>query len=185
MGNMSNDAGRDDLKSGEGTASAADLASGGDEVDLRDLPEELNVDLTGPAVLVVDDEADIRKLARIVLSTSDLPIAVIEEAVNGAEALEALPRLRRQYQSVVVLLDKQLPDLDGLKVAKAMLERDPTELIVLFTAYLTDEVRVEAIDLGITACVTKTRVRTLPAVIATLVGAPDEVTKTVGIHPEA
>ena len=66
-----------------------------------------------------------------------------------------------------------------------MLERDPTELIVLFTAYLTDEVREEAVHLGITACVTKTRVRTLPAVISALFAGPDATTKTIGSQPEA
>src|SRR5436305_4191955 len=157
----------------------------GDELDLRDVLGGHDVDLTGQAVLVVDDEADIRQLVRVVLTTSGLPISVIEDAADGAEALDAVRRLRRQYQSVVVVLDKQLPDLDGLQVAKVMLERDPTELIVLFTAYLTDEVREEAVHLGITACVTKTRVRTLPAVIAALFAGPAAPTITIGSQPEA
>lgn len=154
-------------------------------MDLRGEPAAHDVDLTGQAILVVDDEVDIRKLVRVILSSSDLPISHIEDAVDGKEALDALPRLRRQYESVVVLLDKQLPDLDGLEVAKMMLERDPAEVIVLFTAYLTDEVREEAVHLGITACVTKTAVRTLPAVVSVLLAGPEAATEAISRESEA
>ena len=142
--------------------------------------EQHDVDLTGQAVLVVDDERDVRDLIRALLEEADLPIAVIEEAADGTGALEALRLLRRQYATVVVVLDKQLPGIDGLEVARLMLDRDPSQAIVLFTGFLTDEVREAATHLGVTACVTKTAVRTLPSVIGLLLTDPDGATKPVG-----
>ena len=142
--------------------------------------EQHDVDLTAQAVLVVDDEQDIRDLIRALLLEADLPIAVIEDAADGTRALDALRRLRRQYGTVVVVLDKQLPGIDGLEVARLMLDRDPAQPIVLFTGYLTEEVREAATHLGVTACVTKTAVRTLPAVVGLLLTNPDDVTKPVG-----
>ena len=166
-------------------AAALGEASDTEHLDLRTESGGGDVNLTGQAVLVVDDEADIRELVRGVLSRSDLPIAEIVDAADGAEALDALPRLQGQFESVVVVLDKQLPDRDGLEVAKAMLERDPAELIVLFTAYLTDDVSHEALRLGIKACVTKSRLQMLPAVISVLFSGPDATTKAVGSPPHA
>jgi len=166
-------------------ASAAGETAHVEHLDLRDAPIGGDVNKTGHGVLVVDDEADIRELVRVVLSTSDLAISVIENAVDGAAALDALPLLRRQCESVVVVLDKQLPDLDGLDVAKAMLERDPTELIVLFTAYLTDDVSQQAGRLGIKSCVTKSRLQMLPAVISVLLSGPQATTKAVGSQPNS
>jgi len=179
MADASSDANRHHNTTDEAQPSAAGNAAHADHLDLRDEAIGGDVDLTGQGVLVVDDEADIRELVRVVLSTSDLPISVIEDAADGAAALDVLPRLRRQCESVVVVLDKQLPDLDGLHVAKAMLERDPTELIVLFTAYLTDDVSQQAVRLGIKACVTKSRVQMLPAVISVLLSGPHATTRAL------
>ena len=133
----------------------------------RPEPDGKDVDLTRKAVLVVDDELDIRRLVRALLVEADLPV-VIEDAEDGAQAMEAFDRLRLHYASVVVVLDKQLPDLDGIAVATWMLQQDSRQPIVLFTGFLTEEIRVEAKQLGVAACVTKTAVQTLPAIVEVL-----------------
>ena len=62
-------------------------------------------------VLIVDDHADFRRNARALLEAEGFE--VVGEAVDGASAIAEAHRLRPR----LVLLDIQLPDLDGFEVA--------------------------------------------------------------------
>jgi CheY-like chemotaxis protein len=64
-------------------------------------------------VLVVDDQADFRRLARRILEAAGFGVV---EAASGTEALAAISELRPD----AVLLDIQLPDLDGFAVASRL-----------------------------------------------------------------
>ncbi|MEO5661882.1 MAG: response regulator [Nocardioides sp.] len=64
-----------------------------------------------PTVLIVDDHADFRRSARAMLEVEGY--AVVGEAADGASALSILTTLRPD----VVLLDVQLPDMDGFDIA--------------------------------------------------------------------
>ena len=68
----------------------------------------------GRTVLIVDDHAGFRSAARALLLASGLD--VVGEAADGASALVAVEELRPD----VVLLDVQLPDLDGFAVAERL-----------------------------------------------------------------
>ncbi len=65
-------------------------------------------------LLIVDDHATFRSFARAVLEASGFD--VVGEAVDGASAIEEAGRLN----PTVVLLDVQLPDLDGFAVAERL-----------------------------------------------------------------
>jgi CheY-like chemotaxis protein len=67
-----------------------------------------------PTVLVVDDHADFRRSAHALLEAEGFE--VVGEAAGGDEALAAAARLR----PAVVLLDIQLPGLDGFAVAERL-----------------------------------------------------------------
>jgi len=67
-----------------------------------------------PTVLIVDDHAGFRSTARALLEAEGYD--VVGEAGDGASALEAAAALRPE----VVLLDVQLPDLDGFEVASRL-----------------------------------------------------------------
>ena len=69
-------------------------------------------------VLIVDDHAGFRLLARRLLSAAGFD--VVGEAADGASALESARRLRPG----IVLLDVQLPDLDGFEVARRLADAD-------------------------------------------------------------
>ncbi len=64
-----------------------------------------------PSVLIVDDHATFRRTARALLEEEGFEIA--GEADDGAGAVAAVRLLR----PTIVLLDVQLPDIDGLRVA--------------------------------------------------------------------
>jgi DNA-binding NarL/FixJ family response regulator len=67
-----------------------------------------------PTVLIVDDHAAFRASARALLQAEGFD--VIGEATDGAAAVAAVAVLRPE----IVLLDIQLPDLDGLPVAEQL-----------------------------------------------------------------
>jgi len=79
-------------------------------------------------VLVVDDHAAFRELARALLE--DGGYAVVAEAPDGASALEAA----RELQPDGVLLDVHLPDMDGFAVAAALGLEHPATRVVLTSA---------------------------------------------------
>jgi CheY-like chemotaxis protein len=65
-------------------------------------------------VLIVDDHAGFRRMARKLLEAEGFD--VVGEASNGAEALVAVARLRPD----LVLLDVQMPEMDGFEVAERL-----------------------------------------------------------------
>jgi DNA-binding NarL/FixJ family response regulator len=77
-------------------------------------------------VLIVDDHEDYRRSASSLLEAEGF--AVVGEAADGAAAIEAVARLRPD----VVLLDIQLPDVDGLRVAEWLAAtRDPPSIVLI------------------------------------------------------
>ena len=86
-------------------------------------------------MLIVDDHATFRATARALLEADGLD--VVGEACDGTSALEAVDRLRPE----LVLLDVQLPDMDGFAVAEALTRRASSPFVVLTSSR-------DALDLG-------------------------------------
>ena len=76
-------------------------------------------------VLIVDDHPDFRRNARALLEADGFE--VVGEAVDGASAIAEAARLRPR----LVLLDIQLPDLDGFEVAARLGESSDRPTVVL------------------------------------------------------
>lgn len=76
-------------------------------------------------VLIVDDHPSFRASARKLLESEGYE--VVGEAANAAEALAAAEELHPD----VVLLDIQLPDLDGCEVAARLGENEDPPLVIL------------------------------------------------------
>jgi CheY-like chemotaxis protein len=122
----------------------------------------------GQTVLLVDDEADMRDLARLILETDGLTVV---EASGGAEALEMYLALDPPPVPAVVVLDQRMPGLTGLQVAERMLARNPEQVILLFSAYLDAETQDAAKATGVATCVSKVDSMRLPAIIRDLLNA--------------
>ncbi len=115
-------------------------------------------------LLIVDDELDMRMLVRLVINMSNNGLSIIGEAADGAEAL----RVWRDFvdpEPDVVLLDNRMPELSGLEVSQRILAERPGQLIMLYSAFLDDEVRARAAEMGIALCVSKDELDRLPALI--------------------
>ena len=79
----------------------------------------------GPSVLIVDDHADFRAFARALLDADGFE--VVGEAHDGASALAAA----RLLKPALVLLDVQLPDIDGFAVCEQLAGDAAAPMIVL------------------------------------------------------
>lgn len=123
----------------------------------------MTTSLQAPTVLIVDDEPDMRELARVILERDG--IEVIDVAADGAEALERFFELNPPPRPSAVVLDNRMPGLTGLQVAEQMLSHHPDQVIVLFSAFLDSSVEAAARAVGVTACVSKTDLTRLAPII--------------------
>jgi two-component system KDP operon response regulator KdpE len=101
----------------------------------------------GPLVLVVDDEAQIRRFLQISLEAHGYRV---HEAHSGQEALAEAARLRPD----VVILDLGLPDQDGLAVLRQLREWSRVPVVVL-SVRDHDEDKVTLLDAGADDYLTK------------------------------
>ncbi|MEP7113537.1 MAG: response regulator transcription factor [Ilumatobacteraceae bacterium] len=79
-------------------------------------------------VLIVDDHDTFRGAVRALLEVGGF--VVIGEAVDGRQALVEVARLAPD----IVLLDIQLPDLDGFAVAERLAATSPSPTVVLVSS---------------------------------------------------
>jgi DNA-binding NtrC family response regulator len=92
-------------------------------------------------ILVVDDEAIIRTTLERILIEEGYQVTSVS---TGNEALAGLNRSDLD----MVLLDLNLPDLNGIEVLKRAKESDPDLLVIIVTGYASVESAVEALKLG-------------------------------------
>ena len=104
---------------------------------------------TGPAkqILVVDDEPHMVKIIKMNL---DLEGYLALEANDGFQALGKV----RDYEPNLVLLDVEMPVLDGFETLKRLREISDTPVIML-TVRSDEEDRIKGLDLGADDYVTK------------------------------
>src|SRR5688572_7347221 len=102
---------------------------------------------TEPLILVVEDEASMRRFLHVTLSSHGYRVVEAETAARGiAEATVHNPD--------VVLLDLGLPDTDGLDVTKRIREWSAMPIIVL-SAREREADKIEALDRGADDYLTK------------------------------
>jgi DNA-binding NtrC family response regulator len=94
-----------------------------------------------PKVLVVDDQEEVRRLAADLLAAEDIETMV---AADGVEALEQIAIAKPD----VVVLDFEMPRLDGLGVLKRLREEAPDVAVIMVTGHADVAVAVSAMRLG-------------------------------------
>lgn len=101
--------------------------------------EKLNI-----RVLLVDDEAHVRLFVKTVLTSMGCEIA--GEAADGKQAIELFDKTSPD----MVLLDINMPVMDGLAALKVLRARSETVAIVMLTSLASAEVVEQALDSGAT-----------------------------------
>src|SRR5688500_7713144 len=79
-------------------------------------------------ILLVDDESHIRKYVGLILKSLGTPTIV--EASNGQEAIVVYQRENPD----LVLLDVNMPQMDGIETLKKLKEIDPDAIVIMLTS---------------------------------------------------
>lgn len=98
-------------------------------------------------ILIIDDEISIRRLIKVSLKSQGYNII---EAVNGQDGIQQTAMARPE----LIILDLGLPDMDGLKVLKAVREWATMPIIVL-TVRDSETDKVSLLDAGANDYLTK------------------------------
>lgn len=107
----------------------------------------MTTDATKPAVLIVDDEIQIRRLLRLTLETAGYRVREAETGALGLNEIAVQP-------PEVVVLDLSLPDMSGLDVLRRL--RDWSQLPVLILSVRDGEAeKIAALDAGADDYLTK------------------------------
>ncbi|MEW6358849.1 MAG: sigma-54 dependent transcriptional regulator [Planctomycetota bacterium] len=92
-------------------------------------------------LLIVDDEKSLRTTLSIILKKEGYET---EAAADGAEALSVF----REKPADVVLVDLNMPNMDGIALLKELKDLDPHILVIIMTAFSTWDSAVTAMRLG-------------------------------------
>lgn len=102
---------------------------------------------TNQRVLVVDDEASIRRYLRAALGAQGL---TVYETATGLEAINAV----MSHRPDIIILDLGLPDIDGIEVTRRLREWSQTPIIVL-SVREAEQDKIAALDAGADDYLTK------------------------------
>jgi two-component system, chemotaxis family, chemotaxis protein CheY len=94
------------------------------------------------SILLVDDEAHIRKYVALILK--QLGATKVVEATNGEEALAMFEQLKPD----VVLLDISMPLMNGLETLKRLKVIEPDGVYIMLTSMVNRQSIDEALALG-------------------------------------
>lgn len=95
-------------------------------------------------ILIADDHRMFRQGLRELIERKTR-FAVVGEASSGREALAEAARL----QPDIALLDIQMPELDGIAVARQLAQQHPAVKVIILTMYRQDQHLIEAIRAGV------------------------------------
>lgn len=93
------------------------------------------------SILIVDDEQEIEIILRDLLKHMDVEI---HQIYTGSEALSYFDHNKPD----LVLLDLQVPEVNGLEILKHIRNRNLESKVVMITAFATVETAVEAMKFG-------------------------------------
>ncbi|MBI3019061.1 MAG: sigma-54-dependent Fis family transcriptional regulator [Deltaproteobacteria bacterium] len=94
-----------------------------------------------PHILIIDDEANIRKVLKALLEQEGIQVS---EAKDGVEALSLLKK--DSFQTIIT--DLRMPNLDGMGFLEASLKHYPDIPIIIVTAHGTVDSAVSALKMG-------------------------------------
>ena len=120
-------------------------------------------------ILLADDHPILREGLRAVLETQP-DFEAIAEAANGHQAM----RLALALQPDILLLDLEMPQLDGVETIRSLRQQQPHSRIIVFTAFDNDERIIHAVQAGANGYLLKEAPRDelFSAIRITMAGGP-------------
>ena len=92
--------------------------------------------------LIAEDDETIRMLFASLLETGGW--TVVGEADNGARAVD----MYKEHTPDLVLMDIQMPEMDGVDALKAVIAHDPNAVVVMLTAISNLDIIEDCIQAG-------------------------------------
>jgi DNA-binding NarL/FixJ family response regulator len=125
--------------------------------------------------LIVDDSELVRKSLRTVLQVNP-DWEICGEAPDGETGVA----LFKELQPNIVILDFQMPGINGIETARRMFEIAPAVPIVLFTQHASPGLEKHAQEAGIRSVVSKTNAFPMVGMIQELLRSSDSEPSTDG-----
>jgi DNA-binding NarL/FixJ family response regulator len=100
-------------------------------------------------VLIVDDTEHVRRMLRNMLELDGFE--VVGEAGNGADAVG----LVGDAAADVVVIDYKMPEMDGLETAARIRTVRPTQVMILYTAFIDADLERKAREVGVSVVLGK------------------------------
>ena len=94
-------------------------------------------------VLIVDDHMIVRQGLQLIFET-ERNVEVIGEAENGHQGVDQA----RALNPDIILMDLQMPEMDGLSAVKAILSEKPESKIIILTTFNEDELMYQCLQAG-------------------------------------
>jgi len=94
-------------------------------------------------VMITDDHLVVREGLRLILETAD-DIEIAGEAVDGAECLALVSKLKPD----LILMDLQMPRMDGITAIDHLRRDHPEIAIVILTTYNEDDLMIRGLQAG-------------------------------------
>jgi len=99
-------------------------------------------------ILIVDDEKDIRTLLKILFVREGYTV----DTASGGKA--AIKKIEKTFYPLIIT-DIRMPDLSGIELLRYVRENHPESIVILITAYASNETAVEGMKLGAYDYITK------------------------------
>jgi DNA-binding NarL/FixJ family response regulator len=101
-------------------------------------------------VLIVDDQAPFRDAARMVVELTE-DFEVVGEVETGEDAVQKA----QQLEPDLVLMDLNLPGIDGLEATKQIRDNSDQVVVLMVSTYEAEEYAVRAGEMGASAYIPK------------------------------
>jgi DNA-binding NarL/FixJ family response regulator len=106
---------------------------------------------TPARILIADDSSSVRSIIRKLVESHSNLWKVCAEAANGAEAVRKVMELKPD----LVIIDLQMPVLDGISASARIAKSLPRTPILINTIYKSDYVDFEAKNAGVREVISK------------------------------
>jgi DNA-binding NarL/FixJ family response regulator len=114
-------------------------------------------------ILVVDDNPSVRRYLRGVLEAHD-NWRVCDEAGDGRDAVDRFENIHPD----LIVLDFQMPEMNGLDAARIIAKRSPEIPILIVTLYISKQLAAEARKVGARGACAKSNVRAVVDAVGAL-----------------
>lgn len=127
-------------------------------------------------VLIAEDQRLIREGLATLLAQQNADFELLAGAADGAQAIE----FGRRYRPDVILMDLQMPRVDGITATRRILREFPQTHIIVLTTFETDELIFDAISAGAKAYLLKdARVEEIAATIRAVVNGQSQLSPAI------